>query len=749
MLYMNRYFKFGCLFLLLSAAPFWCNYAQKIVLDPSMVYDEAGAEGVSSRLVDEQAIAGDPASGKGGVPSSPWFPGYKMFYYPGNIVIDLKGLYKITSIYLYNDEGKTHINVSTGAPFNWDFLYTEYVTPYKSWVKHDVNITTRYLRLSQLDFYSHIQEIVLYGSSAGPIASEPAAQEHDLPLMEKFIGMNALANAPMDKVLVAGLIREYHQWFWDEGNSYKFGAITSLYPGYPNNQNKWDASYNGVNYDNYYSSLKNAGIICSPCIKESVDWLNIKATHKPILSGADSRDPHSYAAHADHMYQYAARYGNTKITDSKLKLGTGQPRNSGLNTVSYVEDWNEQDDWWEDSNSYFHPYQYAAMASADYDGHLGAMGTTVGVKNADPTMKMAMSGIARPNIDYVKSMKAWADKYRGGSFPGDVLNFHTYSTDVGGQDNPTVGVSPESDKLKEKMQKITDYRSKYLPDKEVWLSEFGYDTDPNSKFRAPAIASFTQEEVQGQWLVRSFLALAAAKVDKAFMFMFDDPNSSSSQQFSTSGLVSSQATGFVPKTSWYYIYTLKNVLTGMKFNKEELSGNPKVNVYSFKSAAGKGGAYVLWCNTSDGSTVDNFDLTLNSAATATLVSMKKGDTDGVPTPLTIASGKVKVNVSERPVYVKVDNIVTELSDNESITKEDLFKVYPTITDDEVTVDITGPIQEDVKVSIFDSQGILKLRSVFGADKKKLLISIGRFSQGMYILKAETAQGVFTQKISKF
>ena len=77
------------------------------------------------------------------------------------------------------------------------------------------------------------------------------------------------------------------------------------------------------------------------------------------------------------MFQYAARYGSTVVADNKLKLATGQPRSSGLNTVKYYEDGNEMDKWWAVRDAYSNPYEYAALASADYDGHQGAMGTTV------------------------------------------------------------------------------------------------------------------------------------------------------------------------------------------------------------------------------------------------------------------------------------------------------------------------------------------------------------------------------------
>src|SRR5690606_29656477 len=110
----------------------------------------------------------------------------------------------------------------------------------------------------------------------------------------------------------------------------------------------------------------------------------------------------------------------------------------------------------------------AAMSSADYDGHLQALGNTVGIKNADPNAKLVMGGLASLDLEYIRAMKLWSDYHRGGSFPADVINVHHYSNDGGFQGAGTVGVSPEADQLKNKVEAIADYRDRYLPGKELW-----------------------------------------------------------------------------------------------------------------------------------------------------------------------------------------------------------------------------------------------------------------------------------------
>jgi hypothetical protein len=736
---------------------------QKIPLNPTMVHSETvGVDFFhnAEMLVDEQIIAGDPAAGKGGNPVTSWHPGWGYpFLYPASVLIDLKGTYNITKIYFYDIQDKTTITIYSGTPSSWKELLVEplgYGWDTPKWNGHDVSVTSRYLKLTRSDGNSNLPEIVIYGTLVGSTIAEPVAKAQLQPTMDKFIGINAFGDDPIDKIQVAGVVREYHNWFWAEGDvpGGKWGTINTAYPGYPNNQNKFSPGTNGIDYDNFYTKLHNAGIIAFPSILRSVPWLTLQEYDKPFPVGSNRNpeDPASYIEHADHMYQFVARYGSTKVADTDLKLAAGQPRKSGLNLLNYFEDWNEQNAWWVGRSGCFFPYEYAAMASADYDGHQGKMGKKVGVKNADPNAKMVMGGLAELSLDYIKAMKFWADQNRGGSFPADVINVHHYSSDAGGQsDNAKTGVSPEADKLKEKMKAFSEYRNKYLPGKEIWLSEFGYDTNPYSIYHAPVIGTNSEYEVQGQWLVRSYLEMAAAGVDRATMFMLRDNDFNQWSKFNTSGLVSSKGTGWMPKISWYYVYTLKNTLTGMRFNKEEISGDPKVNVYSFKSENGIDGAFVVWCNTSEGKVIKDYKLKLGKgASSATLITMKDKDTDGVPTLLNVSNGTVTIEVSERPVYVKVNDVITSSAKAEEELKNGL-QVFPTVTEDEVNILIGDHMNSnDLKISLYDSGGILKLRSTVNASgKKETMLSMNKFAQGIYLLTIEDNKGIYTEKIVKY
>jgi hypothetical protein len=100
-------------------------------------------------------------------------------------------------------------------------------------------------------------------------------------------------------------------------------------------------------------------------------------------------------------------------------------------------------------------------------------------------------------------------------------------------------------------------------------------------------------------------------------------------------------------------------------------------IYRFKNAAGVVKAYAVWCPTSNQTTVNNYQLTLQGTPTsAAVVNLQVNDPDGVRTPLTINAGKVVVNVSERPIFVLIDNndpdfvMSTKLNlDNAIVTNE--------------------------------------------------------------------------------
>jgi hypothetical protein len=477
------------------------------------------------------------------------------------------------------------------------------------------------------------------------------------PTIGDFVGINGFIDDPTDKLAAIGNVREYHNWSWAEGN----GA--SNYPGYPNNQNSYSLFGGAWDWDKFFSDLKAKNVFGYPCVQGGVSWLNNGAT-PPVAANASKTDPASYAAHADEMFQMSARWGRTKVADNLLKLASGQTRSTGLDVVQYIEDWNEQDAWWilPNNQPVFTPDVYAAMASADYDGDQGRMAKTLGVKNADPTMKMVMGGLSGQGAKltdwekgveaYIDGIRAWAAQHRGGSFPADVINLHHY--DFGPN---KAAVSPETDGVKDVMSLLAKYRDTNLPGKELWITEFGYDTDPTSPLHAPAIGGNSAAIVQGQWLVRTYLALLAAGFDRAFLYVSRDDGCTSncSTQFETSGVMGPKG-DWTPKPAYYFIATMRSRLASYAWLGEKQSGNSNVMVYALKDPSSSKGAYVVWAPTSTAQVVTGYSLSVGAATNATIVKLADKQMNGTESSASPSGGTVKVDVSETPTIVMVDSI---------------------------------------------------------------------------------------------
>lgn len=483
--------------------------------------------------------------------------------------------------------------------------------------------------------------------------------------MGELMGVNTFVDDPFELLSPFSVVREYHNWSWDEGDL-QFGDAKS-YSGYPNNKMQFAPSAGAAgywNFDDYYSSLHSRGIQVSPCIQGSVVWLHgnnyFPYDSKPVdAPGKSASDPASYHKKSFHAFQFAARYGSKKVDDSLLFLAPDQQRYSGLGWVKYFEDWNEPDKFWMPEAANFSPAEYAAMLSANYDGHCNTMtdgSKKFGVKNADPDMKVVMSGLTAINPNYLNEMLKWFQQNRkDGKFAADVINVHQYCWRTA--DGPQGGgpaISPEAFGLKEKMKPIVDFRNKHVPNAEVWLSEFGWDTNPSSPLAAPLIGSFSRTQVQGMWLVRAYLALMAAGADKAMVYMLRDVDESSVIQFASSGLTLKKG-NWQKKPSWYYLAALKHILGDMQFVGEESNEDETLITYKFKQRGMNKGAYVIWYNTASDKRKAGHLVPVNKkAGSAQLFQLSDSSETGISTALSVSNPVV--TVSEMPIFVVVDFI---------------------------------------------------------------------------------------------
>jgi hypothetical protein len=460
-----------------------------------------------------------------------------------------------------------------------------------------------------------------------------------------FLGVNGLITDSVANLAPIGVVREYHNWGW-LGNNYDDQP-------YPQTLYTPDIPSFGWDWDSFFSGLQAMGVSGFPAVQGGAPWVSNSAV--PPADGSPTAAA-SYIAHGDTMFQIAARWGKTQVPDSELKLESGQTRVSGLGTVEYYEDFNE-----EDNASGFTGDVFAAMASADYDGDEGRLGSTIGVKNADPSAKLVMGGLSGKYgsgntwltsiTTFLDAARTWSSANRTDkTFATDVVNVHYYSFGPGA---PSPALSPEDDQVEAKLAAVVAYRDSHLPGKPVWWTEFGYDTYDASPLHAPTLGSNSAFVVQGQWLVRALLAALAAGVERATVFELDDtctpPAMACNTQFATAGLLPMSGS---PKAAWYFLATFRARLATYAYVGTLPAGQANVNIAQFADTQGPGGALVVWMGTSNASVKSGYALTLPSGASmASAVALTDGQATGVETALTLAAGAVSIDVSETPTIV--------------------------------------------------------------------------------------------------
>ena len=611
---------------------------------------------------------------------------YNMLLRP---IVDLEYKHYVSSAYLYYADAGSSVTVRwSDTPVDayaedakWDGVYK--FTAQAGWNEIKINSDTRYVQVVFKDG-SAPYEMLVYGYQSGD-GDKIATSIGGLPTMGEMMGMCGFVaggggNTPIDSVICTTVLREYHNFGW----SY---SVTS----YPGKTSFFNTSWM-ADFDSQYRDYKSAGLNVIPCIQW--DLVNLPQSNKvdsnnlPIKSNGKfvksdfwgKMNPHTYFMYADGMFAFAARYGTNTSTEllNTLALHVSDRNNVGLNYLEWIELGNEPDGAWNGIHNYYSAYQLAALTSAAYDGHCRTMvspstgGYHLGLKNADPNMKGAMAGVSAVSNEYITALCYWMKANRpDGKVAIDAFNVHCYMskqiTLPNGQ-TAYVGMSPEEAGIVNTLSQLISIRNKYYPEKEVWLTEFGWDTNQSYATVNSSHAyenkntgvSYTGRQVQAMWLTRTYLLLSAIGIDKATMYMCEDTGVEdlSIGKFYTSGVIAFEYDNAgraveVKKDSYYYLYTLKNVLGDYTFNQKIEAYDENVMIYEYKTAEGKT-AYAVWCATSDGTVSKDYQLKIDGTS-AKLVEAQYGDIDGVEARLTADSlGYVSVNVSENPIYVVVD-----------------------------------------------------------------------------------------------
>ena len=310
--------------------------------------------------------------------------------------------------------------------------------------------------------------VVMMVSLANAAQTTPA-DEHERPLMRDFVGLNSYATGhsphrAFDPELyrpVSRRLREYHRVKRDLGDD-------------PSEPAPLPWGKDGTDWAAVYGGWIAKGWDIDACLQfESIGrakWGDIEA------------DARAYGR------AFAREFGPS----------------GGRKLVNTVEVGNEPTKW----------------SDEDYARMFGAMAQ--GLREGDPQLRIATSNVTvGPSGAWDKSVELVAP-YREWY---DVLAVHVYPEVA---QHPTWERSyPENPKLLRYLNDIEAlcrWRDEHAPEKEVWVTEFGYDSstkpaDPNGKL--PEWIGVTDEQ-QAQWLVRSLLVFAAMPVERAYIYFFND-----------------------------------------------------------------------------------------------------------------------------------------------------------------------------------------------------------------------------------
>ena len=463
----------------------------------------------------------------------------------------------------------------------------------------------------------------------------------------------------MDLIKTFTGIRHYLDWNWMESTPGEYSFSPTVAGG-------WD-------YDMIYERCKQEGILILACIKTIPTWMNDSYPSSqrdnenvPALSGKNLEDPASYIEYAQLAFQFAARYGSNKNVDIQLVSVAAKPhwnpntKKVGLDLVKYIECNNEPDRWWKPSKvAQQTPEEYAANLSAFYDGHMGKLGPRVGVKTADPNMKVVIGGLAGyqnqgPTPQFVDAMVEWCRENRGYKDDGsvnlcfDVINYHLYSNNqhlVNNNLSQRQGIAPELSKAPEVADDFVRFAKEKANNVEVWVTELGYDINQRSTQRAVAIGNKSVLETQADWNLRSALLYARHGINRIFYYMLYDVNENSTTQYASSGMAVEQGAKRRP-TSDYLIQARK--IIGEYHYQKTINEDPVVDVYSL----GDKSVYVLVVPDMEDRT-EQYELEIGEGKQAILHELQLGTDDPKNTKLTVSGGKVKVKVTETPQFVEV------------------------------------------------------------------------------------------------
>jgi hypothetical protein len=264
------------------------------------------------------------------------------------------------------------------------------------------------------------------------------------------------------------------------------------------------------------------------------------------------------------------------------------------------------------------------------------------MRRGDPNLQISTCAVyARPSGRYHKNI----DTLKGLESLYDVINVHSYAEAEG---YPTWRRSyPEDPKLEflTKIHEVIAWRNQDAPDKEIWLTEFGWDstTKPQAKegdFKKWVGVTDLQ---QAQYLVRGLLVLSELDLDRAYIYWFNDEDVASVH--ASSGLTRH----YQPKPSFYAVGHLLKTLGDYRFSRVVTKKPGELYVFEFLHPTNQHHTIqVAWSPTGEGRKTS---LRLQVTRRFQFAERMRTSSSPEAVPTKHEGGEIELEISESPVYL--------------------------------------------------------------------------------------------------
>lgn len=654
---------------------------------------------------------------------------YKSDYFnmTQTFVFDLEDVFTVNRLGIYLESGSDDRSVYTSTDGT---NYTLAVTiagdaPKNEWTVLDldngVKTDVRYIKITYGNFTEKWSGILFLGrrQSAQSVKGEKYKNNAQLLTLPQRVGSNAnVVESPDFIKKVANTIRLYTNpiWFMEDIPKNKQGGAAAGLINLNNIGYRFATAFSGtINYDNFLKDLHDRNIDVVWCNVSGLWFLHSSETgdneakkRNPLDYGVPytletSTDPMNYKYFAQHYWQIAARYGNTGgQPDSLFRIDSSDVIKKGL---GYVSKWelgiNECNSALPDEFAYMNPEQLAALISACWDGHEGAMGAGYGIKDADPTAIPVMVGLAGASLGYKLAMFRWWKANRS-DYPVKAMNEHVYNI-VGGKpvwENTYAQMNlyslpPEQGEYITYINEHISYRNRRLEFQNIdfWITEFGYDEHYGSFYAPKAPTMLERGHKKALWTVRAFLLADYLGIDKFLQYCVFGINynrelaSDTVQQiwngFATSGYLDGPAgaANRQPLQAYYYSTAFQKAMDGYVYShairvkgasmSNELivkSADPELWAFAYKHLdSTKKPMIVLWLGNDSLTRTVNIDVVVGGSEVNVQTMNFEGlntshlevGTTGTTTSVADGSGKkISIAVTATPKIIYTSNIGT-------------------------------------------------------------------------------------------